>query len=349
MEDRARQGFETDELAVVLSHYDIGVIESITPFTRGSRASPKVGIVASAGKFLLKKRAAKRRSKRRVALAHAIQRHLAERSFPIARLVPTRDDGAPAARIGEEVYELFEFVPGEEYDATPEKTREAGRVLALFHQQLADFEVPENASRGSYHDVVGIRTALNSMASSISSHDSVVGYESDLDATVQVLYDEYDAAAERVNDIGDGNLPMQIVHADWHPGNMLYRRDKIVAVLDYDACRLAERVIDVANGMLHFSLLTGRHPNEWPDHPDEDRMAAFCEGYRELIALHDAERNCLPHLMIEAMIAESVLPIMQTGHFGKWTGFSFMKMVTRKVGWFRENAEEISEIAEGTV
>ena len=176
-----------------------------------------------------------------------------------------------------------------------------------------------------------------------------MGYETDLDATVQVLYDEYDAAADRVNIIGGDDLPTQVVHADWHPGNMLYRRDRIVAVLDYDACRVAERAVDVANGMLHFSLLTGRHPNEWPDHPDEERLAAFCEGYRELIVLQDAERDCLPFLMIEAMIAESVLPIMQTGHFGKWTGFSFMKMVTRKVRWFREHADDIAEIAVGLV
>ncbi len=60
MQQRDRATFDAAELAVVLSYYDLGVIESITEFARGSRRSPKVGIVGERGKFLLKRRAAER-------------------------------------------------------------------------------------------------------------------------------------------------------------------------------------------------------------------------------------------------------------------------------------------------
>jgi len=346
LKDRERQQFGTEELLKVLSHYELGVIESITPFDRGSRASPKIGVVSSAGKFLLKKRAPRRRSERRVSLAHAIQNHLAERDFPLARLIATRNDES-IVQMGEDLYELFEFVGGGPYEARIEQTREAGRVLGLFHEKVADFAVPPDAAGGSYHDVLGIRTALANMARSISSHDSVVGYETDLDAVVHVLYEEYDAAADRVNTVGQDALPRQVIHGDWHPGNMIFRDDKIVAVVDYDSCREAERAVDVANGLLHFSLLAGRHPNEWPDHADEDRLAAFAAGYRGVRPMNDAELRCIPHLMIEAMIAESVVPIARTGQFGQWTGFSFLKMVRRKVAWFRENEDQIRELVSG--
>ena len=52
-----RESFTVEELAVVLSHFDIGVIESVTEFPRGSRKAPKLLIVSEQGKFLLKRRA----------------------------------------------------------------------------------------------------------------------------------------------------------------------------------------------------------------------------------------------------------------------------------------------------
>ena len=48
--------FRPEELAAALSHYNLGVIESITPFAKGSSQSPKVGIVCQKGKFLFKRR-----------------------------------------------------------------------------------------------------------------------------------------------------------------------------------------------------------------------------------------------------------------------------------------------------
>jgi hypothetical protein len=52
-----REKFATDELAIVLSHYSIGVIESVTEFPRGSRKAPKLLITTDQGKYLLKRRA----------------------------------------------------------------------------------------------------------------------------------------------------------------------------------------------------------------------------------------------------------------------------------------------------
>ena len=47
-----RERFSAAELAIVLSHYGIGVIESIAKFPRGSRRAPKLLITSEQGKFL---------------------------------------------------------------------------------------------------------------------------------------------------------------------------------------------------------------------------------------------------------------------------------------------------------
>lgn len=348
MKDRARQRFGTEELAVVLSRYDLGAIESITTFDRGSRRSPKVGIVAQRGKYLLKRRASERRSKRRVTLGHAVQRALAARDFPIARLVCARDDGDTCTRIGDEIYELFEFVSGHAYGRTTPQTVDAGHVLARFHDTLRSFKVPANAPVGSYHDVNGVRTALQAIPKAISSHDSVSGQEAELLGVVQRLFDDYDNAADAVNALDFPSLPLQIVHADWHPGNMLFKRDEIVAVIDYDSCRLSRRVADVANGLLQFSITGRGDPDGWPDEPDEQRFKAFVDGYQEISNLSEAETLCISHLMIEALISESVFPIAHDGSFGRWTGFGFLCMIARKVKWLRDHELDLRQFVQNS-
>ncbi|MCH7526000.1 MAG: phosphotransferase, partial [Planctomycetes bacterium] len=199
LEDRARQKFGTEELAVVLSHYDLGVVESITPFKRGSRQSPKVGVVCQRGKFLLKKRAHGRKSERKVDFAHGIQQHLAAAGFPLAKIVSPRTGQTTYTQLGSQIYELFEYASGHAYDGTISQTRDAGRTLARFHQHLSDFELPENAPTGVYHDTIGVRTALNAIPSSIDKHDSVSGKEAELLGLIQRLFEAYDEAAEQAN------------------------------------------------------------------------------------------------------------------------------------------------------
>src|SRR5678816_1073591 len=52
-----REQFSAEELTIVMSHFDIGVIDSIVEYPRGSRKAPKLLIVSEQGKYLLKRRA----------------------------------------------------------------------------------------------------------------------------------------------------------------------------------------------------------------------------------------------------------------------------------------------------
>ena len=63
--------------------------------------------------------------------------------------------------------------------------------------------------------------------------------------------------------------------------------------------------------------------------------------------LSQAEIVTIPHLMIEALIAEAVFPIAATGQFGRMDGMAFLGMVTRKVKWLQKNAKMLIELAEG--
>lgn len=329
-----RERFAATEIAVVLSHYDVGPIQTAREFPRGSRSSPKLLLQTASGAFLLKRRAPGRDDPRRVTFAHDLIQHLRARRFPVAQVVMRRDGGGAYVEHNERVYELFEFVRGERYDDSLERTMQAGKALARFHTAAADFRPDWTPPSITYHDAPAVRSGLHSAPSASASHDSVVGREGELLSIVQELHERYDEAAARATELGVESGPRGVIHGDWHPGNLLFGRQRVTAVLDLDSARIAPRAVDAANGVLQFSVLRGSgDPGQWPAYFDETRMRRFLIGYRAARDLSSDEVRAIPWLMVESLIAESVVPIALTGSFGPLPGFGVLQMVRRKTRW----------------
>ena len=121
-----RETLTSEELARVLSNYDLGIIQSVRAFPRGHHGAAKVVIATNQGKFLLKRRPKGKSDPYRVAFAHALQKHLAEKNFPLPHLIGTRDHNNSMLKIGDAIYEMFEFIESEPYDAGLVAAYEAG-------------------------------------------------------------------------------------------------------------------------------------------------------------------------------------------------------------------------------
>ncbi len=332
--------FDRYELAMCLSHFDLGVINTMTEFERGSRRAPKIVIDASKGKFLFKRRARGRDDLAKVAFTHQIQLALAGQNFPLPHLIGTRPENNSMLILDEHIYEMFEYIEGGNYDGSLESTYHAGHILGLYHKLLAGFESGYTPPSGSYHNAKAIHQAISNTVHSLPTAASESAQT--LNEAVETLSDAYTTCAKWVNDLGLPGWDRQIVHGDWHPGNMLFRHQNVVAVIDYDAARSQQRVIDFANGALQFSILGGSEdPSKWPDHIDEPRFCEFLRGYDAVNIVSVAELKSIPYLMCEAMIAEAVLPIAATGSFGRMAGFPFLLMIERKVKWIMENLEHL--------
>jgi len=339
-----REQFSAEELAVVLSHFDIGTVDSVVEFPRGSRKAPKLLIVSEQGKFLLKRRARGRDDPFKVAFTHSLQLYLAAKQFPLPHLIGTKKDNNSMLQWRNGVYELFEYIPGQAFPQTLEATFDAGRVLGLFHKLLEDFKSEWQPPSGSYHASSPVETGLRSIDGNIPAGEE----NNPLHQVLNFLSTSYRKGAEKVQSMGIDNWPKQIVHADWHPGNMLFRDNHVVAVLDYDSGRLLPRIIDIANGALQFSIIGGDEDvAKWPEYIDETRFKRFLRGYDEVMLLSQAEIRTLPPLMVEALVAEAVFPIAATGSFGKVDGMLFLQMVQRKINWLQKNYDHLVEVAEG--
>ena len=394
-----RQTFGPEELAVVLSRYDLGWLDAVQPYPHGSRKAPKLllrrrvdtdpdavhedlnedpdaiddalhveatgpdtainvppdpgtdsaaGLGPETGReeiWLLKRRARSRGGDDRIAFCHAVQRHLAAHRFPIAPLVTNRADQTITA-LGNHRYELFGFVNGMTYDQSLESTAQSGRMLAVFHQlmrhydyEAASFDPPTN----SYHRAEAVARAFKVLPSSLLKIDPDIDRVA-VGTRCQFLQSASADAADAADAAGLPAWPTQVVHADWHPGNLIFVGQQVAAVIDFDAARVQARVMDVANGALQFSIVGGGEDlSAWPDGLDEGRFKRFIRGYDAVpgAVLSRAELRILPHLMIEALIAECVIPIAATGRFARTSGAVFLEMIERKVRWLQKNADAL--------
>jgi homoserine kinase type II len=331
--------FSSEELARVLSHYDIGVIHRVKTLSAGNRRVPKVVVTSEQGNFLLKRRLRGKDDPFRVAFAHAVQRHLAENSFPVAPLISTRDENSTVLQLNNHIYEFFAFIPGVRYDGSAEAGIDAGRQLGKLHGHLTDFADQWQPPKACFHDSSTVRSHLRTLIS-----EERPGSNKSLPQTAKALLNLYNDSCIRVDKLGFESWDTQVVHGDWHPGNMLFSKRRVAAVLDFDSVRIAPTVTDLANGMLQFSIVGGRpNPAEWPDYFDQAKLLQFLDGYREPATLEQDQLGSLLDLMVETMIAEAVLPIAATGFFGHLSGLEFLRMIRRKAEWLNNHRGKLLE------
>lgn len=339
-------------------------------FRGGDRASPKVLLITSTGRYLLKRRALGQDDPYSVALAHHVVNALLEAGFPAPPLVGTKRDNNSMLQMDGAVYEVFRFLEGEPYDRSPEATQDAGRVLALFHAALAPLNA-ELAARPSPPLVARTYHAIEEMPARIDAARRRLNAPR-LRSTLLALSGLYEAAAERTRLAGFDAWPATLIHGDFHPGNLMYRAGRVIAALDFDSARRAPAVIDLANALLQFSITrTAADPAAWPAAPDPARFRALCAGYLPATArtartgllfkkrsagntaastapaLTSEQLRCIPPLMIEALIAEAITPIALTGRFGSVSPLSVVAMAARKASWIEANEDSLLNLLSG--
>lgn len=325
-----RSSFSPGEVASVCAHYELGEVRAVLDFPRGSRRAAKAILDTSSGRYLLKRRQRGRDDPSRVALSHQIQLALLARGFPAPRLIGDREGNNSLVQLNGRVYELFEYVEGEQFDRTPPPCEHAGSLLAEMHALLAGTPLSWEPSRWTFHADEQTRARLRAIAA--QGHDV---------AALVSLYKRAAVEADRGPPAGEDG----ILHGDWHPGNMIFRAGRVVAVVDFDSARTGPRLHDLANGALQFALArVGLDADQWPDGLDAARFAAFCRGYARIAG--PVRTDAIPALMGEAVIAETAAAIAETGTFGGHDPAPFLRMAARKATWLLDHAPGLAALAD---
>ncbi|MEN0020323.1 MAG: phosphotransferase [Planctomycetota bacterium] len=321
------------ELAVVASRYPIGEIEHIRPLASDRPQRAHAALQTDEGRFIVKRRETRDPPRERI-MASNRNAWLSElREFGVPAVRPLREFSGEAVTILELdiALEVQPMAHGLRPSDTPEAAAEAGRVLALLHDVPSPVDVTRPGVT-TWHDAPTVPASLRSLAAAMP----------DTRAEVLTLTERYIRAAKRAATAPAKNIcPL---HGDWHPGNILVdSAGSITAIFDFDQARIGPRTEDIASGALHFMGEIDADPTR-----ALDRLTAFLTAYDQTAAenrkpLHRAERNALPWLMVEALIAEvPSLAARQAGNSS--TQRTLLASIDRRAEAIERAAEGIGSI-----
>lgn len=331
--------FRDDELAIVLSRFDLGQISAAAAFDRGCKRSPKAKIVCEKGTFLLKRRASGKDSPERVTTSHRIQTRLLNEGFPTARLMTNRVDGKTALTFDGNTYELFEYIRGKRFHRTAGHLIQAGAMLARYHRILASSGTELKLPTGGVHQSGQVQKIFRKLvAADLGNGNEALRLG--LQRALARLGTLYHMASTRVNQLGYNDWPLVVTHCDWHPGNLLFDSGRILAVLDHDSPRWQPRIADIACGMLQFSIRADNAVGESFD-PSINMNSArqFLVGYDSVDVVSVAELKVIPWLMIEAIAARVAVGLASKIFDGSEAAAALILMMDARVAWMAENAQ----------
>ena len=319
-----RQQLSQREIDAVLKHYNVGTVHEITELPEGSVYSPKVILKADKGRLLLKRRARGLDIPAVVAFSHEVMLECLKQGLCVPPLIATTDNNSMVQH-ADHVYELFPFIEGQRFDpAKPAHAREMGELLSDTYAYMDKLKT-------TFEPVVEPETIDRTRINPITPHR---------DALPADLVDDFKRALDHGADTAAANeKPKAIVHGDWHPGNMIYRQDRLVAVCDFDNTRIGSRDREIAQALVHVSLITpqpGQTASAVPPEPDPARLEAFWHGYKA----HNGQSSpraiaaLMPAVMIDEALA-SIGPELNDNRVALLTA------VHRKANWLSDHHQNL--------
>ena len=339
----SRQQLNQREIDAVLSNFSLGKVHSVTELAKGSVYSPKVIIESDRGRLLLKRRARGLDIPVLVAFSHEVILGCQHVGVCVPPLLGTRDDLNSMVQFEDQIYELFAFIDGGVFNRSPEAiaqhAAQAGALLAEVHQSLdsitTTFEAPIEPET---IDLARLET-INQLSQQFNE-----GLREQLRRILS-----YGAELAKANAHQPG-----LVHGDWHPGNMIYRGNEIVAVCDFDNTRLGSKAREVAQAMIHFSLKSpekGQRAQDCAPDPDQSGLLGFWRGYWCYGDTSATSSRCnLKHcigLMPAVMLDEALASYPSQANAGAIEqADSMMIAVAKKAIWLDEHQGELNKLLE---
>lgn len=236
-----------------------------------AEAGAGLRIVGDNGVFHLRTRASDQALEREFAVIN----HLHRAGFAVALPLAPGTEAEAGNFKGKPAF-LYRELPGEPYndfdgERGPGRARRLGEVLGSLHLCFANF-----AAGDTFPDVLAPDDLVDRIIAAGDVSDTR----------------RMQAIVAHLSDFGD--LPRQLIHRDYHAGNVLFDEDRLSGLIDLDHLMIGPRIFDLCYCMLGGSLLAIVGSAHWLE-----CLKALVAGYEAHIHLTAAERSAIPDMMIE--------------------------------------------------
>jgi Ser/Thr protein kinase RdoA (MazF antagonist) len=282
------------ELQRVLSCYNLGALRNARRVECGF-VNENWDLETSCGRYFLKRRHPHLRNAGVIRAQHTLIARLRRAGFPAPALIPTAD-GETLLVLDGEYYEIQGYVEGTPYDHdSPAHFRAAALTLGRYHTLVHGFAPQALRDLSDLYTPAILRTNLIRLS---KAWELDLERESELARLTRRLDAHATDLATRF--ASHGPLPHLVIHGDYYAGNLLFKGDRVVGVVDYDKARWQPRVVELAETLIYFASCRPDHLKHlvYPGFLDWEPFGRFLRGYAQAIAsdknLDENEIHALP-------------------------------------------------------
>jgi homoserine kinase type II len=341
---------------IVESLYDIGTVTAVNEIFGGYN-SRSFGIEAlkdgCAKTYFLRKYKAGM-SAGEIRFEHALISHAIKNGFSIAAGIVASVGGETFVQptCSRSIFAIFDYLDGEDRytwdnpDLTDAEFKHAGRVLAVFHNAVHDFN-PGRLQR-TEPPILLLWPRLAEKFAGFVSQKQTGKLQAYYAAHLQSLLDMI--TCNPFDPIEAEGLPRLPVHCDYHPGNLKWTDERVVGIFDFDWSKMDLRLFDVAMAVIYCC-------SRWDGDRDGELRCDKCElfigAYQQQLCksaglepLTSAEQRLLPKMLDIAniyLIHWEVSTYMDTAGVDDDEYLAYLKHNIRLMHWLEDHRAAVIE------
>jgi len=278
------KGLET-VAEVIRRYYDVGEVQVPHYFPKAHQhRHRKLMVETSAGKFLVKTYKSDPVVLDALRFQHRLSDHLDQNGIPVARIQRGKD-GKSIVDLDSWALELQEFVDAEPMEVSGETLAVSAAALGRFHQVCHEFPRPPRDTRMWRFSEVP-RAAFGKLYEAAKEQ----GSESEATKCCNEIALFLHTAASELNWEARNKFETGLIHGDWHGGNLLFKGQDLIAVVDLefagDGCFLEDMSYAISNLCIRTTNKTERL---------QKRTNILLDNYQTFRALSHHEQTALPY------------------------------------------------------
>lgn len=330
----------SEELARALAHYRLGKAVAVRRIESGF-VDDNWLVETERGRYFFKRRHPRRRQPAALVQAqHDLMAHLRRAGLPAPTLVPT-SGGETFLALGDDLYELEEFIDGRPYDhGRPSHLDAAARMLGRYHACVEGFTPQAFRERDDLYGPANSRASLARLSDAwqLDRHP-------ELEQVARELAGHADDLAARFD--GHGTLPYLVIHGDYYAGNLLFDGDRIVGVVDYDKANWQPRVAEVAEALIYFASPRPGHLKYlvYPGFLEWEPLVRFLLNYARAAILGEDEIQALPDYVWCIWLSVSLRRLLEGAPSCPPEALPALREVLALGAWVNANARRMIEMA----
>ncbi len=267
----------------VAKEYNLGKVKSVKPILHGW-VNFSFDLRTSNGRFVLQVLTSKMNSWKRdkLELELALLEYLNRVDFPYLIPAPMKSSkGKYMGKIKAKPFRIYARVGGDTPKTLNKKQfKECAKALAIYHKYVKKFKF--KTKREDFNNFDWIQKMYAEMRKVRPKN------KTDLLMLRNLAF--FEKAVDKLKKIDYGK-ERTFCHCDWHNDNLLFKRDRLIGIIDFDDITVSPKAEDVANAMVKCRYQCRGY--------NKEKRKIFLEEYRKIMPFSKKEEKLIISLLLK--------------------------------------------------